>query len=260
MSVLTKNFDRKKQEVDAAKTALSLTDVKAMAADAGPTRGFRNALATADGLALIAEVKKASPSQGLIRPNFNPIEVAMAYQQAGAHALSVLTDQDFFMGSAENLKLARLHTTLPCLRKDFINDPYQVYEARAWGADAVLLIVAALEPAEVSDLQALIQSLGMDALVEVHSLPEAEVAIELKCPLIGVNNRDLSNFKTSLGVSEELLPLVTTSGAIGVSESALESFKDLERVRTAGAKAVLIGTSFCSSPDIESKVREVMHW
>ena len=124
----------------------------------------------------------------------------------------------------------------------------------------MLLIVAALEPAEVSDLQALIQSLGMDALVEVHSLPEAEVAIELKCPLIGVNNRDLSNFKTSLGVSEELLPLVTTSGAIGVSESALESFKDLERVRTAGAKAVLIGTSFCSSPDIESKVREVMHW
>ena len=260
MSVLDKIFERKAIEVSEAKSRIPLGDLKAMVGESEPTRGFRTSLANKEGLALIAEVKKASPSQGLIRPNFDPVEVAKAYERAGAQALSVLTDEHYFQGSPENLRLARLHTKLPCLRKDFINDPYQVYEARAWGADAVLLIVAALSKQQIIDLHGLINSLGMDALVEVHSEEECEVAVGLRCPLIGVNNRDLSNFKTSLTISERLLPAVVASGALAVSESALETRQDLDHVQKAGASAVLIGTTFCSAPNIEEKVKEVMHW
>ena len=260
MSVLNKIFERKAIEVSEAKSRIPLVDLKAMVGEAEPTRGFRAALANASDLALIAEVKKASPSQGLIRPDFDPVQVAEAYERAGAHALSVLTDEHYFQGSPENLRLARLHTKLPCLRKDFVNDPYQVYEARAWGADAVLLIVAALSKQQITELHGLIVSLGMDALVEVHSEEECEIAVELRCPLIGVNNRDLSNFKTSLAISDQLLPAVVESGALGVSESALETKQDLDRVQKAGASAVLIGTTFCAAPTIEEKVKEVMHW
>jgi indole-3-glycerol phosphate synthase len=260
MSVLDKIFARKAEEILESKRSVSTEDLRAMAIDSEQPRGFRKALAVSNGLALIAEVKKASPSKGVIREPFDPVEVAQAYERAGAHALSVLTDVSFFQGSAENLRLAKLHTKLPCLRKDFINDPYQVFEARAWGADAVLLIVAALTKGEIVELRGLIEELGMDALVEVHSEAEAEIAIELKCPLIGVNNRNLSDFATSISVSERLLPAVAGSGALGVSESALETQGDLRLVQRAGAKAVLIGTAFCAAPDIEAKVREVMHW
>ena len=260
MSVLTKIFETKSAEVAAAKSLVSISELKSASHDVEPPRGFRNALANANGLALIAEVKKASPSQGLIRPNFDPVLVAEAYERVGAHALSVLTDEPYFQGSPENLRLARLHTNLPCLRKDFVNDPYQVYQARAWGADAVLLIVAALSLAELTDLHSLILSLGMDALVEVHTEEEADIAISQSFPLIGVNNRDLSDFKTSLTVSERILPKVVASGALGISESALETRADLDRVEKAGARAVLIGTSFCAAPEIEVKVKEVMGW
>jgi len=260
MSVLQRIFQDKAKEVAAAKEAVSLNDLKAMIADIEPPRGFRLALERTKGLALIAEVKKASPSRGVIREDFDPIQIATAYEHAGAHALSVLTDEPYFQGNPENLRLAKRYTRLPCLRKDFINDAYQIYQARAWGADAVLLIVAALSKSEIVDLGGVIKELGMDALVEVHSEEEARVAIDIKCPLIGVNNRNLSDFKTSLTVSERLLPAVSASGALGVSESALESPADLERVEMAGAKAVLIGTTFCASQDIETKVREVMNW
>jgi indole-3-glycerol phosphate synthase len=260
VNVLTRIFERKAEEVAFAKANRSLADLRAAAGDAEPPRGFRAALAKASGLALVAEVKKASPSKGVIRPDFNPVEIAKAYEKAGVHALSVLTDEHYFQGSPENLMLAKQHTSLPCLRKDFVNDPYQVYQARAWGADAVLLIVAALSASKISDLKELIEELGMDALVEVHSVAETEVAVGLKCPLIGVNNRNLADFATSLTVSTQLMPLVAASGALGVSESALETREDLDTVQTAGAKAVLIGTTFCAAPDIESKVREVMHW
>jgi len=243
MSVLNRIFERKAAEVVEAKSQIPLADLKAMVAEAEPTRGFRNALAHADSLALVAEVKKASPSQGLIRKDFDPVRVAQAYERAGAHALSVLTDEYYFQGSAENLRLARLHTALPCLRKDFVNDPYQVYQARAWGADAVLLIVAALSRSQIIDLHGLIGSLGMDALVEVHTEEESAVAIELGCSLIGVNNRDLSDFKTSLTVSERLLPAVAASGALGVSESALETRADLDRVLKSGGHSAPHQTS-----------------
>ncbi len=260
MSVLTKIFEAKAHEVAAAKQVLSLKEIEELARNADAPRGFKNALANASGLALIAEVKKASPSQGLIRPDFDPAQIAISYQTSGASALSVLTDEKFFQGSEENLRKARNATSLPCLRKDFINDPYQVYQARAWGADAVLLIVAALDRHQIKDLQDLIVELGMDALVEVHTDEEADVALELGCSLIGVNNRNLATFQTTLETSRLILPKIKASGALAVSESALESRADLDLVEAAGAKAVLIGTAFCAAPDIEEKVREVMGW
>jgi indole-3-glycerol phosphate synthase len=258
MSVLDKIFAHKAEEVAAAKSAVGLAALEATARAAGAPRGFLSALRSAPGgLALIAEVKKASPSKGLIRPDFDPVVIARAYARAGASALSVLTDERFFQGSAENLRLAREASGLPCLRKDFLNDPYQIYEARAWGADAVLLIVAALDDSQLRDLHALAVELEMDVLVEVHSDSETDRALALGAPLIGVNNRDLSDFHTSLEISDRLLPRIAPH-ALAVSESALETRADLDRVQAAGAKAVLIGTTFCASPDIEAKVREVM--
>ncbi|MGV3616061.1 MAG: indole-3-glycerol phosphate synthase TrpC [Fimbriimonas sp.] len=258
MSVLDRIFAVKREEVAAAKARLSQKELEGRIADADAPRGFLRALeASPDDVALIAEVKKASPSKGLIRPNFDPEAIGRVYAAAGAAALSVLTDVPHFQGAPEYLGLARAASGLPVLRKDFLDDPYQLYEARAWGADAVLLIVAALDDGQLRDLQALAWDLGMDALVEVHTEGETERALAAKCPLIGVNNRDLGDFKTSLAISDRLLPLIAPH-ATAVSESALETRRDLDRVRDAGARAVLIGTTFCAAPDIEGKVREVM--
>lgn len=259
MSVLDRIFGVKRQEVADAKLRISEMDLRSQIADAEPPRGFLRALedASHEDLALIAEVKKASPSKGIIRPDFDPAVIGRAYAAAGATALSVLTDVPHFQGAPENLALARNASGLPALRKDFLYDPYQLYEARAWGADAVLLIVAALEDAQIRDLQALAHELGMDALVEVHTDEETNRALALGCPLVGVNNRDLGDFRTSLAISDNLLPRIAPH-AFAVSESALETRADLDRVRGAGARAVLIGTTFCAAPDIEVKVREVM--
>jgi len=257
MNVLDRIFAHKATEVAAAKARISPSEIEALASEASAPRGFLNALRSAKGLALIAEVKKASPSKGLIRSDFDPTEIATAYARAGASCLSVLTDESYFQGSPENLRLARQASGLPCLRKDFLNDPYQIYEARAWGADAVLLIVASLNDAQLKDLHELAVSLGMDVLVEVHDDGETERALELGARLIGVNNRNLADFKTTLEISDRLLPKIAPH-AFAVSESALETRADLDRVQAAGAKAVLIGTTFCASPDIEAKVREVM--
>lgn len=257
MSVLKKIFETKAKEVGEAKSRVSLAELKNQAADSESTRGFLKALQTStSGLALIAEVKKASPSKGIIRPNFDPAEIAKAYEDSGASALSVLTDVGYFQGSPDNIKIARRTVGLPILRKDFINDPYQVYEARAWGADAILLIVAALEDRELLDLHGLANELSLDVLVEVHTEEETERALNLGFPLIGVNNRDLGDFHTAIETSERLIPKIAPH-ALAVSESALETALDLDRVQTAGAKAVLIGTSFCAAPDIRTKVAEV---
>ena len=210
-------------------------------------------------MALIAEVKKASPSQGVIRPNFNPIQIAKLYQVAGAHCVSVLTDEPNFGGTLEYLRLCREAIDLPSLRKDFIFDPYQVVEARAYGADAILLIVAMLEETQLCELAASARELGMDVLVEVHDEPEAEVALRCKADLVGVNNRNLNDLSTDLAVSERVLPLVRES-AVAISESAIETLEDIQRVEQAGAKGVLVGTTFCSAPDIVAKVKEVMGW
>lgn len=258
MSVLDRIFARKAEEVAAAKARITPFEIEHLAAGADAPRGFYAALKNAStDLALIAEVKKASPSKGLIRADFDAAEIGRIYANSGAAALSVLTDEHYFQGSAENLRRARAASGLPCLRKDFVNDPYQVYEARAWGADAILLIVAGLDDERLHTLHALAHELGMDVLVEVHTEDETARALRLRAPLIGVNNRDLGDFHTSLTISDRLLPLIAPH-ALAVSESALDSRADLDRVRDAGARAVLIGTSFCASPDIAVKVREVM--
>jgi len=260
VNALTRIFVRKHEEVAAAKLLTPIDDLVAQVADAPPTRGFLEAIQNSPHpLALIAEVKKASPSKGVIRADFDPVEIALTYARAGADCLSVLTDIDFFQGSPENLWRARAATQIPCLRKDFVDDPYQVCEARAWGADAILLIVAALEKHQVSDLHALAVELGMDVLVEVHTEVEMEVALDLRCPLVGVNNRNLADFTTDLATSERLIPTIARQ-ATAISESALETPEDLHRVQQAGARGVLIGTTFCSSPDIGSKLKEVMGW
>ena len=258
MSVLARIFAHKAEEVAEAKRTVSEADLRSRAADAPPTRGFRERLARPRrDLGLIAEVKKASPSQGVIRPDFDAADVARAYARAGADALSVLTDVRYFMGSPENLRVAREVTDLPILRKDFLSDPYQIVEARAWGADAVLLIVAALERRQLADLRDVAREWGMDALIEVHTEAEVETALSIGADLVGVNNRDLADFATDLAIGDRLLPQIAPH-ALAVSESALETRADLDRVRAAGARAVLIGTTFCATPDIETKVREVM--
>jgi indole-3-glycerol phosphate synthase len=259
MSKLDEIFAFKRTEVEAAKQSVPLSELVVRAKDASSVRPFRKALESAEGVALIAEVKKASPSKGVIRADFDAGEIAAQYERAGAHCLSVLTDARYFQGSQANLEAARLTTQLPILRKDFLYEPYQVWEARAMGADAVLLIVASLSDEQIAELYGLAKELEMDALVEVHDEAEAERALALGCDLIGVNNRNLADFKTDLSTSDRLIPMISPH-ALAVSESALESFADIERVRRAGAKAVLIGTTFCAAPDIEAKVREVMAW
>lgn len=259
MNRLAEIFEHKRGEVATAKREVPIAAIREQAAAAEAPRGFLKALRSSPHpLALIAEVKRASPSMGLIRDEFDAAEIARAYESAGADAISVLTDEKYFQGSPANLSIVKNAVSLPCLRKDFIEEPYQVFESRAWGADAILLILASLDDATAQDLMALSTGLGMDTLVEVHDLIEAERAIKLGAELIGVNNRSLATFETDLATGEAILPKL--QGAFRVAESALGSHADLERMRQAGAEGVLIGTAFCASPFIEVKVREVMGW
>ena len=260
MSVLEKIFAERRKDVAEAKLRIPEAELRARVRDQESPRGFRKALEGASQKpALIAEIKPASPSQGVINAALDVAQVAQAYGRAGAHALSVLTEPRHFGGRPENIMVAKTACGLPALRKDFICDPYQVLEARAWGADAVLFIVAALEPSQVIDLQATALEEGMDVLVEVHDEKETETALAAGAKLIGVNSRDLKTLATNLAVAERILPLVKGQ-ALAVAESALSSRQDVRRVTHAGADAVLIGTAFCASPDIEGKVREVMGW
>lgn len=259
MSVLDQILAVKRDEVQRARSQTSEASLLSRATEVESPRGFLAALIKAEKPGLIAEVKKASPSQGVIRPNFDPELIADAYREAGATALSVLTDEVFFQGHSSYIEKARRVSGLPALRKDFMLDPYQVVEARAWGADAILLIVAALERNLLEEMLHAATDLGMDALVEIHDERESDIALEAGATLIGINNRNLADFKTDLETTERLCPRLGNHAFI-VSESALERNEDVERVAKAGASAVLIGTTFCKSPDIASKVREVMGW
>lgn len=259
MTILDQIFARKR-ELIANLSSNALSDAKQRARDAAPVRGFRRALESATvPVSLIAEVKKASPVKGVIREDFDPVAIACAYEKAGAQCLSVLTDVEFFQGSPDYLTACREATKLPVLRKDFTVAEHDVYEARALGADAVLLIVNGLSKSDLEDFRLLAESLAMDVLVEAHTLDEAELALDTGATLVGVNNRDLATFEVTLETSCEVIPKISDRATV-VSESALRSQADIELVKNAGARAVLIGTTFCKAPDPGAKVKEVMGW
>ncbi len=258
--ILTVVKGYKLDEIAAAKRACPQTRLEAEVRQMPPPRGFVAALERRidqGGVAVIAEIKARSPSKGVIRPNFSPAAHAAAYAAGGAACLSVLTDQPSFGGSREDLQVARASTSLPVLRKDFMFDSYQVFEARAWGADAILVILAAVEDALATDLVDTAMALDLDVLVEVHDEAELERALRLQSPLIGINNRDLKNFHTDLATTERLVPAVPP-GHVVVSESGVSSAADVSRLGLAGVRAFLVGESLMRAADIEAATRALL--
>lgn len=241
----------KREEIDAARRRRSLSSVRAQAEARRDLRGFERALRdriAAGRSAVVAEVKKASPSKGVLREHFVPAEIAVSYARGGAACLSVLTDARFFQGSAAFLEQAREACALPVLRKDFMVDAYQVFEARAMGADCVLLIAACLDDALMADLEAQAHALGMAVLVEVHDAAELGRALRLKTPLVGINNRNLRSFEVSLDTTLALLPQVPADRLL-VTESGILAPADVQRMRQAGVHAFLVGEAFMRAPD-----------
>ncbi len=250
----------KLEEVAERQRSRPIGDVEDAARAAGPTRGFAAALARATkngGYGLIAEIKKASPSKGLIRADFDPPALARAYAEGGATCLSVLTDGPSFQGDDAHLVAARAAAPLPAIRKDFLYDPYQAVEARALGADCVLIILASVSDAQAAELEATAALWGMDALAEVHNEAELERALALKTPLIGVNNRNLHTFETTLETTERLAPLVPSDRLI-VAESGLSTPADLARMAAVGARAFLIGESLMRREDVAAATRALL--
>ena len=241
----------KREEIDAARKQRSLASLRAEAEARRDVRGFEAALGAkleAGKAAVIAEVKKASPSKGVLREHFVPAEIAASYERGGAACVSVLTDAQFFQGSTVHLQQARGACALPVLRKDFIVDAYQVFEARAMGADCILLIAACLDDALMKDLEAQAHALGMAVLVEVHDAAELDRALRLKTPLVGINNRNLRSFEVSLETTLALLPQVPRDRLL-VTESGILARADVQRMRAAGVNAFLVGEAFMRAPD-----------
>lgn len=253
--ILDKILDVKAEEVKAAKKHRDLaslrrdveSDTEARAQLRGFEAGLRGKIA-AGHAGIIAEVKKASPSKGVIRPDFKPAEIAVSYATHGAACLSVLTDVQFFQGAPDYLKQARAACALPVLRKDFMMDLYQVYEARSWGADAILLIVAALDHGLMAELEACAHELGMNVLVEVHDGDELDAALKLKTALLGINNRNLRTFETTLDTTLNLLPRIPPEKLI-ITESAIATPEDVKRMRDASINAFLVGEAFMRAPE-----------
>lgn len=257
--ILKKILARKTEEIAARTRRLPLDELSKRAASASAPRGFVQALQNRIAMgraAVIAEIKKASPSKGILRADFHPAEIARGYARHAATALSVLTDVDFFQGGDEHLKEARAACSLPVLRKDFTIDPYQVYEARLLGADAILLIVAALDEAPLQELAALARELGMDVLLEVHNGTELERALALDTPLIGINNRDLHTFNTSLETTLNLLKNIPADRVV-VTESGIHTPEDVARMRDHGVNAFLVGEAFMRADDPGEKLEEL---
>ena len=250
---LQRILEVKRAEVAAAKSRLSLKEIEEKAKRAGPVRDFVGALRNKNP-AVIAEIKRASPSRGVLRADFDPAAIAKSYEKGGAACMSVLTDREFFQGSAEHLQAARAACSLPTLRKDFVIDPYQVFESRALGADCILLIAACLSRKEMLDLEAIALGLGMAVLVEVHDGTELDAALELKTPLIGINNRNLKTFDTRLETTLDLLPRVPSERTV-ITESGIVTVDDVARMRARGVNAFLVGEAFMRREDPGAALR-----
>jgi len=249
-SILKRILETKAEELAQRSRQFDLAVISAMAQDRPPARGFASRVAAlaASGPAVIAEVKKASPSAGVIREDFRPADIASAYENAGAACLSVLTDEVYFQGHDDYLAQARQRCSLPVLRKDFIIDPWQVHESRAIGADCVLLIVAALKREQLQELDGLAREIGLDVLVEVHDEDELEDALSTQASLVGVNNRDLHTFTTDLSTSERLRPMIPVGRTL-VTESGIHTPEDVRRLRSSRIDAFLVGEAFMRSED-----------
>ncbi|NVM22119.1 MAG: indole-3-glycerol phosphate synthase TrpC [Desulfobacterales bacterium] len=256
--ILDQIVAHKQQELERSKEAMPLAALKERVGFADTARGFRHALAQSSDIALIAEVKKESPSAGLIRKDFDPVEIAKIYEDCGAAAVSVLTDEHFFAGSLSIMQQVKQAVSIPVLRKDFIIDPYQLYEARAFGADAVLLIAAILSDEKLRRLLALCKELELDALVEVHDVTERDRAVKAGAEIIGINNRDLRTFAVDLSTTMNLAPGIPEQ-VICVSESGIKTPDDVNSLRQAGIDAMLVGTALMEAENIEAKIKELLN-
>jgi len=257
--ILQRILARKRQELEIARSAVPFAEMQRRAAVAPPPRDFTGALRAkiaAGRPAVIAEVKKASPSKGVLRADFDPAAIARSYEAGGAACLSVLTDRDFFQGAPEYLAQARVACSLPVLRKDFLTEPYQVFESRAMGADCILLIAAALARQDMQGLEASARSLGMAVLVEVHDAAELESALSLQTPLLGINNRNLRTFETRLETTLELLERVPPDRLV-VTESGILAPADVARLRARSVHAFLVGEVFMRAPDPGAALRQL---
>lgn len=260
-SILAKICADKLKHIDAQKALVSPQEVEAAAQSAAPCKGFLKAIeakVSNKKNALIAEVKKASPSKGIIRANFNPQEIAVAYENGGAACISVLTDAPYFQGSDEYLKAVRAACKLPILRKDFMLDAYQVFEARALGADCILLIMAALEDGQAAELESVAHKLGMDVLIEVHDEEELHRALKLKSKLVGINNRNLKTLAVDVATTARLAAMVP-AGYIVVCESGIANNEDIVNVNKSGVYCFLVGESLMVQNDVEAATRSLLN-
>ncbi|MCX5669166.1 MAG: indole-3-glycerol phosphate synthase TrpC [Candidatus Omnitrophica bacterium] len=257
--ILKQIVAKKKERIILAKQQLSQEDLIAKLAGLPATRGFKEAISKSKQIALIAEIKQASPSGGIIRQNFNLEEIGRFYQEAGVQAVSVLTEEDFFSGNLAYLNQVKNIFTGPILRKDFILEDYQVYESRYYGADGILLIADLLTKDKLVELMQIADSLGLDYLVEVHDERELKKVLSLKVPIIGINNRSLRTLEIDFKITEKLFPLIPREKIV-VVESGIKNFQDVLFLKILGASAVLIGTAFMEAVDIKRKVEEVMGW